>query len=51
MLARGPTGLRAGEIVNHLGVPPSTASFHLAALERAGLTQSTSGTTLEACIL
>ena len=41
LIAEGPNGLPAGEIVNRLGVPWSTMSFHLAALERAGLTQST----------
>ncbi len=41
LIARGPTGLPAGDIAARLGVPPSTLSFHLAALERAGLTQST----------
>ena len=41
LIAAGPTGLPAGEIAARLGLPPSTASFHLAALERAGLTQST----------
>lgn len=41
LVAEGANGLPAGEIVNRLGVPWSTMSFHLAALERAGLTQST----------
>ena len=41
LIAEGPNGLPAGEIVDRLGVPGSTVSFHLAALERAGLTQST----------
>jgi protein-tyrosine-phosphatase/DNA-binding transcriptional ArsR family regulator len=41
LLAEGANGLPAGEIGNRLGVPASTLSFHLAALERVGLTQST----------
>ncbi|MBN8892896.1 MAG: metalloregulator ArsR/SmtB family transcription factor, partial [Rhodospirillales bacterium] len=41
LIARGPTGLPAGEIAARLGLPASTASFHLAALERAGLIQAT----------
>lgn len=41
LIAEGATGLPAGEIGSRLGVPSSTLSFHLAALERAGLTQST----------
>ncbi len=41
LLAEGGSGLPAGEIAMRLGVPSSTLSFHLAALERAGLTQST----------
>jgi len=41
LIAEGPTGLPAGELARRLGLPASTTSFHLAALERAGLTQST----------
>jgi protein-tyrosine-phosphatase/DNA-binding transcriptional ArsR family regulator len=41
LMAQGPNGLAAGDLVANLGLPPSTISFHLAALERAGLTQST----------
>jgi protein-tyrosine-phosphatase/DNA-binding transcriptional ArsR family regulator len=41
LIAEGSTGLPAGEIATRLAVPSSTLSFHLAALERAGLTQST----------
>lgn len=41
LVTAGPNGIPAGEIADRLGVPPSTASFHLTALERAGLTQST----------
>ena len=41
LLAEGAKGLPAGDLGARLGVPPSTLSFHLSALERAGLTQST----------
>jgi ArsR family transcriptional regulator, arsenate/arsenite/antimonite-responsive transcriptional repressor / arsenate reductase (thioredoxin) len=41
LIAQGASGLPAGEIATRLTVPSSTLSFHLAALERAGLTQST----------
>ena len=41
LIAEGASGMPAGEIAGHLSVPASTLSFHLAALERAGLTQST----------
>jgi ArsR family transcriptional regulator, arsenate/arsenite/antimonite-responsive transcriptional repressor / arsenate reductase (thioredoxin) len=41
LMAAGPTGLPAGDLAAKLGLPASTTSFHLAALERAGLTQAT----------
>ena len=41
LMAAGPTGLPAGDLAASLALPPSTTSFHLAALERAGLTQAT----------
>src|SRR5579859_8163152 len=41
LIARGTSGLPAGEIAARLAIPASTLSFHLAALEHAGLTQST----------
>jgi protein-tyrosine-phosphatase/DNA-binding transcriptional ArsR family regulator len=41
LISEGPTGMPAGDLAGHLGLPASTTSFHLAALERAGLTQST----------
>ena len=37
LLAAGPSGLAAGDIAARLGVPPSTLSFHLRALDQAGL--------------
>lgn len=37
LLAKGPSGLAAGDIAQRLGVPASTLSFHLRALEQAGL--------------
>ncbi len=37
---RGTDGIAAGEIAQSLGVGASRLSFHLAALERAGLIQS-----------
>jgi len=41
LFARGATGLPAAEIASQLGVPPSTLSFHLTAMEREGLLVST----------
>lgn len=41
LVTAGPNGLPAGDISGKLGLPASTASFHLAALERAGLLQAT----------
>ena len=41
LIAAGPSGLPAGDISNALRIPPSMASFHLTALERSGLVQST----------
>lgn len=40
LVKTGPDGMIAGAIAEHCGVPPSTMSHHLAALERAGLVQS-----------
>lgn len=41
LAARGLNGMPAGELSAELGQPPSTLSFHLSALEQAGLVQST----------
>lgn len=41
LMAHGASGLPAGDLSAQLGLPASTTSFHLAALERAGLTQAT----------
>lgn len=41
LLGHGASGMPAGDVARALGVPASTMSFHLAALERAGLTRST----------
>jgi ArsR family transcriptional regulator len=37
LVQRGPEGLPAGAIADRLRVPPSSLSFHLAHLRRAGL--------------
>lgn len=41
LLAAGPSGLPAGEVAVRLGVPASTLSFHLRALEQTGLVAAT----------
>ena len=41
LLDAGPSGLAAGEIAARLGVPGSTLSFHLRALDQAGLVAAT----------
>lgn len=40
LVRRGPEGLAAGEISERVGVPPTTLSFHLSQLSRAGLVTS-----------
>src|SRR5437588_668517 len=37
LVERGPAGLSAGTLADRLRVPPSSLSFHLRALEHAGL--------------
>ena len=37
LVVAGPEGLAAGDIAQHLGVPPSGLSFHLKDLSYAGL--------------
>jgi predicted transcriptional regulator len=37
LVERGPDGLPAGVIAEHLGIPPSSLTFHLQHLHRAGL--------------
>jgi arsenate reductase len=41
LLAAGPNGLAPGELVERLGVPGSTLSFHLRALDQVGLIAAT----------
>ena len=41
LIARGANGLSAGELADQVGMPASTTSFHLSALERAGLVVAT----------
>lgn len=39
LVERGPEGAFAGEIAGQLGIPATTQSFHLKALQQAGLIQ------------
>ncbi len=41
LLDAGPNGMAAGEVATRLGVPASTLSFHLRALDQAGLIAAT----------
>jgi DNA-binding transcriptional ArsR family regulator len=41
LASRGSGGMAAGELASALALAPSTLSFHLSALEQAGLVQST----------
>lgn len=40
LVRRSPEGLAAGDIADHMQLPPSSLSFHLGHLERAGLITS-----------
>jgi DNA-binding transcriptional ArsR family regulator len=40
LVRQGPHGLQAGEIADELGIPASTLSHHVGALERAALLRS-----------
>jgi DNA-binding transcriptional ArsR family regulator len=40
LVQAGPQGLPAGEIAGSLGIPASTLSFHVKALQQAGLVES-----------
>ncbi len=40
LVRAGPDGLASGAVAEAVAVPASSASFHLASLERAGLVQS-----------
>lgn len=40
LVQAGPEGLAAGEIADSLGIPASTLSFHVKALQQAGLVES-----------
>jgi ArsR family transcriptional regulator len=37
LVERGPDGMAAGAIAEHLGIAPSSLTFHLQHLQRAGL--------------
>lgn len=39
LVERGPDGLAAGAIAERLGMPPSSLTFHLQHLRRAGLVE------------
>lgn len=40
LMARGPSGMAAGAIAGALGISPSSLTFHVGCLERAGLLRS-----------
>jgi DNA-binding transcriptional ArsR family regulator len=41
LVQQGPGGIAAGELAERVGISPSNLSFHVAALERAGLVAGT----------
>ncbi len=41
LVERGPSGMAAGEIAENVDISPTSTSFHLKELERAGLISST----------
>ena len=40
LVAEGPSGLAAGEIAKRVGIAPTSLSFHMKELDRAGLMRS-----------
>ncbi|WP_341920994.1 metalloregulator ArsR/SmtB family transcription factor [Hydrocarboniphaga effusa] len=40
LVRKGPEGMAAGEIAEHLGIAPNALSFHLKELSNAGLLKS-----------
>lgn len=41
LVRHGPSGLKAGDIAEHIGISATSASFHLKELDRAGLIYAT----------
>ena len=41
LVRAGPSGVPAGEIAEHVGISPTSTSFHLKELDRAGLIAAT----------
>jgi DNA-binding transcriptional ArsR family regulator len=41
LVRAGPSGVPAGEIADHVGISPTSTSFHLKELDRAGLISAT----------
>ena len=41
LVRAGPSGVPAGEIAEHVGISPTSASFHLKELDHAGLITAT----------